>query len=140
MRWVLGLVVKRLRSSDSELGENFHAAHAGPGMCCWLLGCSNRPVLSDQAAAKQLLSDTLQAWKSGKSPEDLKTQSPPVYVNDARWSKGAKLVEFTITSEGEYHQSSVRMPVQMKLDKDTKPRESYYWVSTNPANSITLGE
>lgn len=111
------------------------------GMCCsWLSGCSPKPVQSDPAAAKQLLSDTLEAWKSGKKPEDLKSLSPPIYVGDARWSRGARLIEFSIAGDGEYHQSSVRIPVRMKVDKDVKPREVFYWVSTNPANSVMLAE
>lgn len=111
------------------------------GMCCGCLtGCGTQPAQSDPAAAKQLLSETLEAWKSGKKPEELKSLAPPVYVGDQRWASGAKLVDFTITSDGEYHQSSVRIPVRMKTDKDAKPREVAYWVSTNPAKSITLAE
>lgn len=108
--------------------------------CCWLTGCGTKPLESDPAAAKQLLNDTLEAWKSGKKPDDLKTQSPAIYVGDPRWSSGAKLIEFTITGDGDFHQSSVKVPVLMKTNKDAKPREVFYWVSTNPANSITLAE
>ncbi len=110
-------------------------------MCCLaLMGCAPQPVESDPAAAKKLLNDTLEAWKNGKKPEELKAQTPPIYVGDQRWNSGAKLTEFTITSDGEFHKSSVRIPVRMKTDKESKAREVYYWVSTNPANSVTLSE
>lgn len=108
--------------------------------CCGAAGCGSKPLESDPAAAKKLLTETLEAWKSGKKPDDLKSQAPPVYVGDPRWSAGAKLVEFNITGEGDFHQSSVRLPVRMKTNKEPKAREVFYWVSTNPANSVTLAE
>ena len=108
--------------------------------CTALAGCSPQPAVSDPGAAKKLLNDTLEAWKSGKQPDDLKLQSPPIFVGEPRWSKGAKLKEFSIAGDGEYFQSSVKLQVRMKIDKDSKPREVFYWVSTNPANSVTLAE
>ncbi len=109
----------------------------------WLLlaaavGCGSGVPKSDPQAARKLLEQTLQAWKEGKKPEDLKQQS--IFVGDTRWESGAKLAEFTITSDGEDHQSSQRIPVRMKLSSDAKAKEAFYWVTTSPAQTVTLAD
>ena len=115
------------------------------GIACVLVfaaftGCSSKPLKSDPNRARQLLEETLDAWKQGKSIDDLKSLSPPVYVGDERWQRGIKLTEFRILSDGEFFESSVKIPVSLRIAKETKAREVIYWVSTNPSLSVTLGE
>ncbi|MCC6511361.1 MAG: hypothetical protein IT423_19825 [Pirellulaceae bacterium] len=108
----------------------------------WLTmcGCSSPSLSTDPQAARRVLEDTLQAWQQGKQPDELKSLSAPIYVGDLRWEKGAKLIEFSIASEGEYHQSSVRFNVRMRVAGEPKASEKVYWVSTNPANTVTLAD
>jgi hypothetical protein len=105
-----------------------------------LVGCSNQPHTTDSNKAKEVLQNALDAWKGGKQPAELKSQNPPVYIGDSLWQGGAKLKGYTIQSDGDFFQSSVKIPVALRFNGESKTREVVYWVSTNPALSITLGE
>ena len=93
----LAPVVKRLRSSNRVNGLQLIVQRLLiiSACCTALAGCSPQPAVSDPGAAKKLLNDTLEAWKSGKQPDDLKLQSPPIFVGEPRWTKGAKLKEYS---------------------------------------------
>jgi hypothetical protein len=62
-----------------------------------LPGCgSGPPKPADPAAAREALDRALTAWKEGKSPESLKSDSPPIVVSDHSWSNGVRLVRYEI--------------------------------------------
>lgn len=109
-------------------------------MLSLLGGCSAQPKPSDGEQAGTVLRSALNAWQEGKSIDDMKALSPPIYVGDVRWQRGRKLIKYDIKSEGDNMQTSVNFKVALLLDKDSKPTEVVYYVSTNPAQTVTAAE
>ncbi len=113
---------------------------ASVGMLFLVTGCSAPVAKSDPNLAKTILVQALDAWKDGKTVQDLQSLKPPIYVSDDLWSKNLKLAEYKLLKEGDFHETSVRFSVQLKIGSEPKTRTVQYWVSTNPAYSISLGE
>jgi hypothetical protein len=106
-----------------------------------LLGCGGRPTVavSDPSAARRLLDETLQAWQSGKTVEELRQSNPPVYVAEDLWQQGRRLEDFAIDGAGEVFGTNIRLGVTLRtIDAKGKPanRHLTYLVTTTPANTI----
>src|ERR1700751_5925084 len=100
---------------------------------CLLSGC-RRGLGPDADAGKAdtALQTALEAWKSGKSPQDLQKESPPIIMNDDDWRGGKRLLEFTM-EKGTLSGRQVRCRVRIKLqDKEarTEEREAVYIIDT----------
>lgn len=94
---------------------------------------------SDTEAATVLIDRSLRQWKEGRTVADLRGETPPIYVSDELWLKGAKLVDFTIDQDGELFGTNVRFHVTVSV-ADPKGKESKqavkYLVTTTPAMTI----
>jgi len=94
---------------------------------------------SDGEAATALIDRSLRQWKEGRTVADLRGETPPIYVSDESWLKGAKLVDFTIDQDGELFGTNVRFHVTLST-ADPKGKESKqtvkYLVTTTPAMTI----
>jgi hypothetical protein len=107
-----------------------------------LAGCqkvSSVPV-SDMDQAHTLLTQALQSWKDGKSVEELRTSTPPIYVADESWTPSNRLAGFTIERPGEMYATNVRYRVTLRVTgKDGQQREEdvRYLVTTTPALTIS---
>lgn len=108
-----------------------------------ICGCesTNAPVTADPNAAKTLLESTLNAWKDGKTVAALKDASPSVIVADPSWEKGAKLVKYTIDSDGKQSGAEREFTVSLYFDDEKtkdkdKPQQVAYKVGTNPINTV----
>lgn len=102
-----------------------------------IVGCGGRPSL-DESTARTSLETALADWKAGKRPEQLSEAVPPIIVVDDAWSKGDKLVNYTI---GAGRNDGQNMHYQVELttaDARGKPRKQQvtYLVGTDP--SITV--
>jgi hypothetical protein len=102
-----------------------------------LVGCNSAPrvPVSDLAAAQDLLEESLNAWKEGKSVEDLRNQTPPVYVAEDGWLRGNALTEFSIDGAGEMYGSNARFTVTLK-NNTRGSSQVRYLVTTVPALTI----
>lgn len=102
-------------------------------------GCGGDPpplaMTATPESARPALEGALAAWKAGKSADDLKAASPPVYFNDPDLNRGRKLAAFTLTDAGSAVGTGVRFGVTLTLD-DKRTRTVNYRVSTTPAISI----
>jgi hypothetical protein len=101
---------------------------------CFLPGC--RRGLgpdADAAAADNALKTALEAWKSGKSPDDLEKERPPIIMNEDDWRLEKRLIDFKI-EKGSLSGRQVRCRARLTLrDKDrTVERDAVYIIDTTP--------
>ena len=107
-----------------------------------LAGCSSDkplPMAASPEKARPVLESTLAAWKDGKTAEDLRNQSPPVYFNDPDFAKGRKLVDYQIAGDGRPMGTGLRYDVTVTVQDGSKPpaaRKLAYRVATEPIPSI----
>jgi hypothetical protein len=101
---------------------------------CLLPGCRRGPGPdADPAVADRALQIALVAWQSGKSPDDLEQESPPILMNEDDWRTGKRLLDFTM-EKGALSGRQVRCRVRIKLqDRDrTVDRDAVYIIDTTP--------
>jgi hypothetical protein len=102
---------------------------------CLLPGCGRGlDSNADQDTADKALQTALEAWKSGKSPNDLEKEHPSIIMNEDDWRTGKRLLEFKM-EKGTLSGRQVRCRVRLKLqDKDntTVDRDATYTIDTTP--------
>ncbi len=103
-------------------------------------GCQTSAVnVSDADKAYQLLNEVLDHWKAGRSVDDVRTSTPPIYVSDDMWQSSFELKEFTIVGPGEKYGTNVRLRAKLRCvgekgkSVDTEVR---YLVTTTPALTV----
>lgn len=100
-------------------------------------GCGPEKVpVSDSQQARSLAVKLLDQWKSGVKSAELPQQSPPIYVSENLWAKGAKLQEYEIVGDGEMLGPNVRFKISLKYsenDGKVSERAFNYLVTTTPA-------
>lgn len=101
-----------------------------------LPGCGQRGpgADADADAGEKALLTALEAWKGGKSQQDLEKGSPSIIMNEDDWRNGKRLLEFKVV-ESSMDGRQVRRKVQIKLqDKDgnTVDRNATYIIDTTP--------
>jgi hypothetical protein len=106
-----------------------------------LAGCSDSkplPMATTPEAARPALQAALDAWKAGRTPEELRGQSPPVYFNDADFGRGRKLADYSIEGDGTPMGTGLSFAVTLTLQGNGKPtpRKLAYRVATQPTVSI----
>jgi hypothetical protein len=102
---------------------------------CLLSGCRRAVVNADADQAGPALKTALEAWKAGKSPEDLTKQDPSIIMNEGDWETGKRLLEFKMDEKGTLVGRQVRWQVQVKMqDKGgkTQERRVSYIIDTTP--------
>lgn len=108
------------------------------------IGCGGESVpVSDPDAAKQLLGSSLEAWKAGKSVEDMRQLTPPVYVAEDLWSDGFELQDFRIEDDSDMYGPNVRLNVTLTGSSKggtVSKKEFQYLVTTTPAFTIARAD
>ncbi len=103
---------------------------------CFLLGCGQRAAEpSDLEQAGPALRTALEAWKGGKSQDDLANQTPSIVMNEDDWRGGKRLLDFTMEDQGSLSGRQVVWRVQIKVqDKSgtTEDRKATYVIDTTP--------
>ena len=69
-----------------------------------LSGCSKQGSMAapvDEDQAHTTLVETLDAWKAGRLPADLRSASPEIIAQDPDWENGMKLQEYEAVGKGE---------------------------------------
>ena len=105
-----------------------------------LTGCGSSGIEppGDAGLAKTTLEQVLDMWKSGMTPDDLKSMDPALYVADPDWSAGRGLSKYEIVAEparngGEWRVLASLTLVGQRAAKS--PQEVYFSVSPGaPAN------
>lgn len=106
-----------------------------------LSGCaSDRVENSKPEDAKALLNQVLSQWQQGRNMEELRTDKPPIFIQDERWRKGRKLFGFVIDPETQVSGPSAVIFVDLDFGPERKARRVSYLVATTPVLSVTLNE
>jgi hypothetical protein len=101
-------------------------------------GSDARSLALDPTAAKQSLEKALTAWKSGQTPDSLKTSDPAIVVGDWSWSQGYKLTSFKVLNEksqGPNLCCTVELVVAAPKARAAKQTASYT-VTTSPQVTV----
>lgn len=107
-----------------------------------IVGCGDgtMPMATTPEKAKTALVATLDAWKAGKTADDLKKQSPPIYFVDSDFTRGRKLAEYKIEGDGNPMGTGISYEVTLTFGDDGKGRGSAkvaYRVVTDPNTSVS---
>jgi hypothetical protein len=94
-----------------------------------IAGCARKTDVKDyippQEAARQALTTALDAWKNGKTPDQIGASNPAVLAQDIQWRDGKKLTAYEIvgpatTGEGENRQFTVKLTLGGGAPQETK--------------------
>jgi len=101
-------------------------------------GCGPSEVQQKLDFAQQTVKESLEAWKGGGSPEDLKSSDSPVEFYDDDWLAGAKLIDFEIGKvflepSDQTARCSVILTVQRRKKKASVKVGCTYQVVAEPA-------
>jgi hypothetical protein len=101
-----------------------------------LSGCGPKTYeAADLDQAGPSLRTALEAWKAGKSQEDLANQTPSILVNEDDWRTGKRLLDFTLDERGSLSGRQVIWHAQIKLQDNsgaTEDRRATYVIDTTP--------
>jgi len=81
----------------------------------------------------------MEAWKSGKTPDDMPSGDPPIIVQDFDWMQGKKLTNYVINPQDAETGANLTSQVTLHLeDKEGNAEEKtvYYVVGTSPKFSV----
>jgi hypothetical protein len=102
------------------------------------LGCGGQtPADPDQARATLALA--LDAWRDGRTIDEVTNGSPPITVADPAWKAGFKLSRYEVAETTRAAGFDLRMPVQLWLQdpKGKAVKESVkYTVSVQPSRTV----
>ncbi len=103
---------------------------------CVLAGCGPRSLEpADLGQAGPALRTALEAWKDGKSQEDLANQKPSILMNEDDWRMGKRLLDFTMEEQGALSGRQVVWRAQIKFQDSsgkTEERRATYVIDTTP--------
>lgn len=102
------------------------------GSVFWSTGCGRQTNLKDyvpaQAAAQRALSAALDAWKSGKQPDQIGASNPAVNAQDTLWRDGKKLTDYQIVGPAQADDQNQWFTVKLTLAGEPAPKEATYVV------------
>lgn len=78
-------------------------------------------------AARQALTSALDAWKSGKAPDQIGASQPAINAQDQRWTAGKKLSAYEILAAVTDDESHRRYTVKLTIE-GAEPQEATYIV------------
>ncbi len=92
----------------------------------------------DPALARSTLSDVLESWKAGETPDAWRERDPEIIIQDFDWMSGSKLEKFELLPGDKAVDANWYCPVKLTLRNATGvvQREVTYLVSTNPKLTV----
>ncbi|HET6879401.1 MAG TPA: hypothetical protein VFI31_04575 [Pirellulales bacterium] len=107
-------------------------------------GCAKQADVKDyipaDEVARQALTTALDAWKAGKSPDQVEASKPAVSVQDKQWSGGAKLTAYEIVGPATGDDQHRRFTVKLTLAGAAAPQETTYVVFGKDPLWVMSGE
>ncbi len=102
------------------------------------LGCGGLEP-TDPDMARETLSLALDAWRDGRSLDDVTNGSPPITVADPAWKAGYKLSSYQVAETAKAAGFDLKIPVQLSLqDPNGKvvQEKVRYTVSVQPSRTV----
>lgn len=138
----IGPTLRRPRSPvPSRLGWRNPPGRYGALLASLLLaGCSRMPTVTpeDSNHAREVLTETLEAWKRGQ-PATLAKRQPAIRFVDDDWSAGCQLVDFRVEQADAVIRPFAGVKVHMTLRNragKTFERQAEYQISLTPSLSV----
>jgi hypothetical protein len=105
-------------------------------------GCSAEPKplapATTPEASREALTAALDAWKQGKTRDDLARRSPPVYLLDDDFARGRKLADYRVEGDPKPVGTGLTYVVNLSFaDGPPAARRLAYRVVTDPTISIS---
>lgn len=94
-------------------------------------GCHKADVkdyVPAEEVARKALGAALDAWKSGKRPDQIGASNPTVNAQDIQWRDGKKLADYEIVGPAPAEDQNQRFTVKLKLAGEAAPKETTYVV------------
>jgi len=102
------------------------------------LGCGSLEP-TDPNRARETLAMALDAWRDGRSVEDMTNGSPPITVADPSWKAGYKLSSYQVAETTKAAGFDLKIPVELSL-QDPKGKfvqeKVKYTVSVQPSRTV----
>jgi len=120
-----------------------HGPLASAGLAALLLaalpfGCGG-PKPADPDQARATLAMALDAWRDGRTIDEVTNGSPPITVADPAWKAGFKLSRYQVAETTRAAGFDLKMPVELWLE-DPKGKalqeKVKYTVSVQPARTV----
>jgi len=111
-----------------------------------LAGCgpSQMQIAGTEEDAIEVLKIALDAWKSGEKPDELREESPAMYVQDEDWAGGRSLKDFKPHDEPKEFGGEWRVLATLTLSGGGKPDEeklvAYSVTTADKATVITRSD
>jgi hypothetical protein len=109
------------------------------GLLLSAVGCGgNDSGAASEESARAALTNALDAWKSGRTADEMRRQTPEVVVGDSAWKQGRKLTSYQI-GNGQFDGKNLRVPVTLTLAQPPRGSNKLivnYIVSTKPVITI----
>ena len=77
-------------------------------------GCSQHKH-QDLEFVREVLITSLDAWKSGAVPGDLRQRQPRIVVGDNDWEQGRRLLNFQVAKNDVFDGRNLRVPVELTM-------------------------
>jgi hypothetical protein len=122
-------------------GKRTHSPRRQPWLAGVLIlavgsaGCGSSATPADQAEGGKALQTALDAWKGGKTPDELAKQEPSIHVADSDWKSGLVLKDYKTDGEGKLIGADLNYSVVLELRDakgKAKTKKAVYAVSTHP--------
>jgi hypothetical protein len=101
-------------------------------------GCGG-PKPADPDQARATLAMALDAWRDGRTMDDVTNGSPPIVVADPSWKAGFKLSRYQVAETTRSAGFDLKIPVELWLT-DTKGKavqeKVKYTVSVQPSRTV----
>jgi hypothetical protein len=107
-----------------------------------MCGCGGEPRAApvDLAVARVTLEDVMEHWKSGGKIDDLRNRKPEVVVQEALWSDGRKLLDYSLVGDGRPEDANWFCEVELTLEsdggKEPVKKKLTYVVGTDPVLTV----
>jgi hypothetical protein len=102
------------------------------------LGCGG-PKPTDPDQARATLAMALDAWRDGRTIDDVTIGSPPITVADPSWKAGFKLSRYQVADAARAAGFDLKIPVELWLE-DPKGKaiqeKVKYTVSVQPSRTV----
>ncbi len=109
----------------------------GISLCAAVLaGCNGPRIYKVKLdVARQTLTKVLDHWKSGATPESLRTVKPEIVVQDPEWAEGKNLIDYEVLDPGEARDAftiiKVKLTMADRADQHVT-KDVGYLISTEP--------
>lgn len=87
--------------------------------CLALAGCggSSLPRETDEQKGRAAIATVLEAWKFGRTTDDVKNGSPSILARDPDWKAGCKLTAYEIAPENDRSGVDLLLTVKLSLTR-----------------------